>query len=88
MLMAYVHAHLAELVRTESNPANIITTLNRYASYDNETCIFATLFFGTLDLATGCLQYTNAGHNPPYILSDELTIRQFGIRKLHKKLVI
>ena len=74
MLMAYVHAHLAELVRTESNPANIITTLNRYASYDNETCIFATLFFGTLDLATGCLQYTNAGHNPPYILSDELII--------------
>ena len=74
MLMAYAHAHLTELVFHESNPYNIITTLNQYASYDIESCMFVTIFLGTLDLATGHLRYCNAAHNPPYILSDELTM--------------
>ena len=72
MLMAYAHAHLAELTFHDDNPARIVDTLNKFASYKNESCRFLTLFFGVLDLQTGRLQYCNAGHNPPYILSDEV----------------
>ena len=72
MLMAYAHAHLVELTLRESNPARIVQVLNQFASYQNESCTFFTLFMGALDLATGHLQYCNAGHNPPYILSDEV----------------
>ena len=72
MLMAYAHAHLFELTLRETNPANIVQTLNKFASYQNESCTFFTLFYGVLDLQTGHLQYCNAGHNPPYILSDEV----------------
>lgn len=72
MLMAYAHAHLGELAFRESNPASIIYALNKMASYQNESCTFFTLFLGVLDLQTGRLQYCNAGHNPPYILTDEV----------------
>lgn len=72
MLMAYAHAHLVELTLHESNPARIVYELNRFASYQNVSCTFFTLFYGMLDLQTGRLQYCNAGHNPPYILSDEV----------------
>ena len=32
--------------------------------------MFVTLFVGALDLSTGVLQYTNAGHNAPVIITD------------------
>ena len=74
MLMAYAHAHLVELTLhgTNRTTASIINELNKIASYQNVSCTFFTLFYGMLDLQTGRLQYCNAGHNPPYILSDEV----------------
>lgn len=33
--------------------------------------MFATMFFGVLNPATGALLYINAGHNPPYIINAE-----------------
>ena len=74
MLMAYAHSMIWSLTISETNPARIVTSLNNLASKDNVSCTFFTLFYGVLDLATGCMQYCNAGHNPPYILSDKLTM--------------
>ena len=72
MLMAYAHSMLWNFTRDESDPARIIHSLNEVASKDNISCAFFTLFFGVLDLTTGRLQYCNAAHNPPFILSDKL----------------
>ncbi len=36
----------------------------------NENLMFVTLFVGSLDLSTGVLQYTNAGHNAPFVITD------------------
>ena len=72
MFMAYAHSMIWSLTVGETNPARIVTSLNNLASKDNVSCAFFTLFYGVLDLATGCMQYCNAGHNPPYILSDKL----------------
>lgn len=36
--------------------------------------MFVTVFYGIYDLKTGEIDYTNAGHNPPYILHADGTV--------------
>lgn len=48
-------------------PEEIVTFLNNQLSADNEACMFVTLFLGIFDPKSGVLEFTNAGHNPPYI---------------------
>lgn len=56
--------------------STIIDHVNRALSKDNPSCTFVTLFLGLLDISTGELIYTNAGHNPPYIKhrNQEITL--------------
>jgi sigma-B regulation protein RsbU (phosphoserine phosphatase) len=44
-------------------------TNNYIATTHARASMFATMFFGMLDPATGHLLYINAGHNPPVLLS-------------------
>ncbi|MFT3894246.1 MAG: SpoIIE family protein phosphatase [Anaerolineales bacterium] len=46
----------------------IRNTNNFIAEYHGKSNMFATLFFGVLDPASGTLHYVNAGHEPPVIL--------------------
>jgi sigma-B regulation protein RsbU (phosphoserine phosphatase) len=43
--------------------------VNQDLSLDNESMMFVTLFFGILNTATGEVEYCNAGHNSPLLLS-------------------
>jgi sigma-B regulation protein RsbU (phosphoserine phosphatase) len=38
--------------------------------------MFVTIFIGILDIKTGVLVYTNAGHNPPYIIREDDSIER------------
>lgn len=55
-----------------TSPAKIVTSMNYSMSETNENNMFVTFFCGVLDLTTGQLQYCNAGHNPPLILTDDI----------------
>jgi sigma-B regulation protein RsbU (phosphoserine phosphatase) len=46
-----------------------MTRVNQDLSLDNESMMFVTLFFGILNTVTGEVEYCNAGHNPPMLLS-------------------
>src|SRR5262249_55326903 len=46
-------------------------TNNYIARSHGDTGMFATLFFGVLDPATGLLQYINGGHEPPMIIGRD-----------------
>mgnify|MGYP003767136803 CR=1 FL=1 len=45
----------------------IMTTVNSLLCEDNDECMFVTVFLGILEVDTGRLTYSNAGHNPPLI---------------------
>lgn len=53
-----------------AGPAEIIGRVNRELCQNNSDMMFVTLFFGMLNPQTGALAYCNAGHNPPYRISD------------------
>ena len=52
------------------DPAKTLASVNNILADDNETCMFTTVFIGVLDVTTGELQYSNAGHNPPLLIRD------------------
>ncbi len=47
----------------------ILSRLNEEICRDNDSCMFVTVFCGVLDVQTGRVEYSNAGHNLPYVLS-------------------
>ena len=49
-------------------PAEILTVVNGELCQDNAAMMFVTMFFAMLDPKSGELSFTNAGHNPPYLL--------------------
>ena len=52
-------------------PAKIATQMNDALSgEDNERSMFVTMFIGLVDITTGHLDFCNAGHNPPILISD------------------
>jgi sigma-B regulation protein RsbU (phosphoserine phosphatase) len=52
-----------------NSPADILAQVNLALATDNQSAMFVTLFLGILDIGTGELVFSNAGHNPPLILS-------------------
>lgn len=52
-------------------PSEIIRVLNNAIAESNESNMFCTAFVGILNLETGHLQYSNAGHNPPFVISPD-----------------
>jgi sigma-B regulation protein RsbU (phosphoserine phosphatase) len=51
------------------SPREILFNVNNALEKDNSSCMFATVFCGILNVFTGDLLYSNAGHNRP-LLSD------------------
>ncbi len=51
----------------DPSTASILTHVNGELSRENESCMFVTVFLGMLNIMTGELTYTNAGHNHPIL---------------------
>jgi len=55
-------------------PGEILSRVNKDLSAENPSFMFVTLFLGILNIRTGDLQFSNGGHNPPYLLRANGTI--------------
>ena len=53
--------------RLFADPAEAAAAVNEVLARGNPSCMFVTLFLGTLDVETGALAYVRCGHVPPWI---------------------
>jgi sigma-B regulation protein RsbU (phosphoserine phosphatase) len=70
MLMSSFMASARVLFENGSEPEEIMNRLNAIIHRSTDSGHFVTAFLGKLDLASGNLRYVNAGHNPPYLLTE------------------
>jgi sigma-B regulation protein RsbU (phosphoserine phosphatase) len=76
---------VSELARADDGsilPAGeIVTRVNRELSTDNATLTFVTLFLGIIDADCRGIDFCNAGHNDPYLLSAQSGVRPLTAAK-------
>lgn len=71
LVMSMTQAVFRTIATKVDDPSLIVEGMNTMASRGNTTGMFATLFVGVLDLATGRLSYSNAGHEKPIIVTGQ-----------------
>ena len=67
LLMAVMRSMFRSEARRADNAAEIVGTMNRNLCEEYAGGDFVTMFVGILDLASGHLDYCNAGHEAPFL---------------------
>lgn len=67
MFMMRSKTLLKGLMENGLTPAEAFDHANATLAEHNDACMFVTAWMGVLDLATGQLDFVNAGHNPPLL---------------------
>ena len=70
LVMAVTRSLFRNIAAHTSEPQQMVKGISDSLSDNNDTSMFVTLFVGVLDLATGSLDYCNAGHDMPLLLAD------------------
>jgi adenylate cyclase len=80
LFMAVSKALYKSAVLRQARPVEtVMREANAEISRDNAEGLFVTVLAGILDTRTGLLEYCNAGHEPPYLLSSsERLIRRLA----------
>ena len=71
LVMAVTRALFRTASARENDPAKILTSMNNIMVEGNDSYMFVTMFIGIMDLATGHLSYSNAGHDAPILMGKE-----------------
>ena len=58
---------------------NVLSEVNNILVDESPSNMFVTIFYGVLDTRSGSFEYSNAGHNSPYLISNDGTINQLSI---------
>jgi len=75
LFMAVTRTLVRAAAYHEESPGACLTYVNRSLSEQQASGMFVTLFYGILNTRTGAIEYSNAGHNPPYIFSPAGQVR-------------
>ncbi len=76
LFMAITRTLLRAKAQKNMPVQEIVKSMNRELCQGNENSMFVTFFLGIINLKTGHTDYCNAGHNHPYLLKDDGTIRE------------
>jgi sigma-B regulation protein RsbU (phosphoserine phosphatase) len=55
---------------------SVLSEVNNIIVDESPPNMFVTVFFGVLDTRSGAFEYSNGGHNPPYLISAEGKVKQ------------
>lgn len=69
LYMAVTKTMIRAFSNSEKTPDKIVEAVNKELSETAQRGMFVTLFVATLDVRTGRLSYTNAGHNTPFVVN-------------------
>ena len=72
IFMAATLTFIRQFAKMNLSPAEILRNVNDALSEKNPRMLFVTAFLGVYNSRTHRLTYSNAGHNPPYLLRESL----------------
>lgn len=78
MFIAMGRSILRSAIVRGASPGQALALANSTLAVENHTMMFATVFVGVLDLRTGWLTYSSAGHNPPYLVTPKGVVTALG----------
>lgn len=67
LFMAVTKTLIKSRASNDLSTGSIMTHVNNEMSHDNKSSMFVTLFLCILDVKSGVVRFTNAGHNPPML---------------------
>ncbi|MCD4824192.1 MAG: SpoIIE family protein phosphatase [Phycisphaerae bacterium] len=68
LFMVMAMTFIKSTAKIIKEPEEILSQVNKALMHDNASCMFVTVFFGILNIETGQIYYSNAGHNMPLVL--------------------
>ena len=73
ILMSVVHSIFRMTAGNENSPSRILHVMNQELCRSNDSNMFITFFVGCLDLYSGELIFSNAGHDKPFVMCGTVT---------------
>jgi serine phosphatase RsbU (regulator of sigma subunit)/anti-sigma regulatory factor (Ser/Thr protein kinase) len=74
MLMSVAHSLFRILSQKTGSPSRILEFMNKELCRGNDSSMFITFFVGCLDLYSGDLLYSSAGHDKPFVVTDSISL--------------
>jgi sigma-B regulation protein RsbU (phosphoserine phosphatase) len=71
IFMAVSRSLIKATALTSVSPSACLEHVNHLLCPDNDSAMFVTVFYGILHTHTGELEYSNGGHNVPYIIGAD-----------------
>jgi serine phosphatase RsbU (regulator of sigma subunit) len=71
LFMAVSRTVVKSIAVAGTPPAECLRRANALLCLDNSAEMFVTIFCAVIDLRTGDMEYSNGGHNPPYLLRGD-----------------
>jgi PAS domain S-box-containing protein len=78
LMMAVTKTLLKSTAGNDTSTASILTHVNNEIAKDNDAYMFITIFIAILNTSTGEMVYSNAGHNPSFIIKPNREIIKLG----------
>ncbi len=76
IFMAISRTVVRAIALTESSAAKCMFRSNNLLCQESVNDMFVTVFYGILNINTGLVTYSNAGHNPPVLIAEDGTVSQ------------